>query len=67
MKKKNGRIMSLSNCAVCNSKKLRFIKKQEGKGLLSMIGKIQLLDDLLIWLQLKLCLFEYLLWIHLKI
>ena len=61
MKKKNGRIMSLSNCAVCNSKKLRFIKKQEGKGLLSMIGKIQLLDDLLIWLQLKLCLFEYLL------
>ena len=61
MKKKNGRIMSLSNCAVCNSKKLRFIKKQEAKGLLSMIGKIQLLDDLLIWLQLKLCLFEYLL------
>ena len=40
--------MSLSNCAVCNSKKLRFIKKQEAKGLLSMIGKIQLLDDLLI-------------------
>ena len=61
MKTKNGRIMSLSNCAVYNSKKLRFIKKQEAKGLLSMIGKIQLLDDLLIWLQLKLCLFEYLL------
>ena len=29
---KNGRIMLLSNCAVCNSKKLKFIKEQEARG-----------------------------------
>ena len=31
----NGRVMILSKCTVCNSKKLRFIKNQEAKGLLS--------------------------------
>ena len=29
----NGRTMLLSNCAICNSKKSRFIKHQEAKGL----------------------------------
>ena len=28
----------LSKCAVCNTKKSRFIKKQEAKGLLSNLG-----------------------------
>ena len=50
-KTKNGRIMLTSNCAVCGSKKSRFIKEQEAKGLISMIGKIPLLDPLLIQLK----------------
>ena len=45
---KNGRIMLSSNGVVCDNKKLRFIKEQEAKGLLSMIGKISLLGPLLI-------------------
>ena len=35
---KNGRIMLLSKCAVCNSKKPKFIKEQEASGLLSSLG-----------------------------
>ena len=35
---KNGRIMLLSKCAVCDSKKLKFIKEQEANGLLSSLG-----------------------------
>ena len=35
---KNGRIMLLSKCAVCNSKKSKFIKEQEARGLLSSLG-----------------------------
>ena len=35
---KNGRIMLLSKFAVCNSKKLKFIKEQEASGLLSSLG-----------------------------
>ena len=35
---KNGRIMLLSKCVVCNGKKSKFLKKQEAKGLLSSIG-----------------------------
>ena len=30
--------MVLSKCAICGSKKSRFIKKQEAKGLLSNLG-----------------------------
>ena len=30
---KNGRIMRLSKCAVCDSKKLKFINEQEASGL----------------------------------
>ena len=34
----NGRAMILSKCAICGSKKPRFIKNQETKGLLSNLG-----------------------------
>ena len=33
----NGRIMVLSNCVGCGSKKSKFIKEQEANGLLSQI------------------------------
>ena len=35
---KNRIIMLLSNCAVCDSKKLKFMKEQEASGLLSSLG-----------------------------
>ena len=35
---KNGRIMLSSKCVVCNSRKLKFIKEQEARGLLSSLG-----------------------------
>ena len=35
---KNLRIMILSNCVVCESKKSKFIKRQEASGLLSSLG-----------------------------
>ena len=34
----NGRVMILLKCAICGSKKSRFIKNQEAKGLLSNLG-----------------------------
>ena len=37
-KASNGRTMVLSSCAICGSKKSRFIKNQEPKGLLSNLG-----------------------------
>ena len=37
-KTSNGRTMILSKCAICGSKKSRFIKNQEAKGLLSNLG-----------------------------
>ena len=49
----NGRTMILTKCAKCESTKLRFIKSQEAKGLLSTLGigtplnKVPLLDDIL--------------------
>ena len=42
----------ISKCAICNSKKSKFIKKQEAKGLLSKLGikmplnKIPILGDI---------------------
>ena len=45
--------MLLSECAKCGSKKSRFIKNQEAKGLLSNLGirtplsKVSLLGDIL--------------------
>ena len=49
----NGRTMILSKCAICGSKKSKFIKKQEAKGLLNNpgirtpLGKIPILGDVL--------------------
>ena len=49
----NGRVMILSKCAICGSKKSRFIKNQEAKGLLSKLGiktplsKVPILSDIL--------------------
>ena len=34
----NGKMMILSKCAICSSKKSKFIKKQDAKGLLSKLG-----------------------------
>ena len=38
LKTKNGRPMLSSKCAACGSKKSKFIKEQEPKGLLSSLG-----------------------------
>ena len=38
LKTKNSRLMLSSKCAICGSKKSRFMKEQEGKGLLSNLG-----------------------------
>ena len=52
-KTSNGRTMILSKCAICGSKKSRFIKNQEAKGLLSNLGiktplsKVPVLGDIL--------------------
>ena len=49
----NGRTMILSKCAIYRSKKSKFIKEQEAKGLLSKLGiktplaKIPILGDIL--------------------
>ena len=51
LKTKNGRPMLSWKCAVCGSKKSKFIKEQEAKGFLSSLGlktrlsKVPLLDD----------------------
>ena len=48
----NDRTMILSKCAICGSKKSRFIKNQEAKGLLSNLGlrtplsKVPVLGDI---------------------
>ena len=50
---KNDRLMLSSKCAICGSKKSRFMKEQESKGFLNNIGlktpisKIPILDDVL--------------------
>ena len=49
----NGKAIILSTCAICGSKKSKFIKQQETKGLLSNLGlrtplnKIPVLGDIL--------------------
>ena len=48
----NGKLMILSKCAICNSKKSKFINKQEASGLLRKLGiktplnKIPILGDI---------------------
>ena len=55
-KRGNGRIMVLWKCAVCGSKKSRFVKNQEAKGLSSNLGvrtplsKVPILGDILFWM-----------------
>ena len=50
----NGKAMSLSTCAICGSKKSKFIKEQEANGLLSNLGlrtslsKIPVLGNILL-------------------
>ena len=57
-KTNNGKTMLLLKCAICGSKKSRFIKKQGASGILSSLGlgtllsKVPLLDDILFWMQL---------------
>ena len=49
----NGRTTILSKCAMCGNKKLRFVKNQEAKRLLSNLGvrtplsKVPILGDIL--------------------
>ena len=49
----NGKAVILSTCPICGSKKSKFIKEQEAKGLLSNLGlrtplnKIPVLGDIL--------------------
>ena len=49
----NNRTMILSKCAICGSKKSRFIKNQEAKGPLSKLGiktplsRVPILGDIL--------------------
>ena len=53
LKTSNDRTMILSKCAICKSKKSRFIKNQDTKGLLSNLGirtplsKLPILGDIL--------------------
>ena len=50
----NGKAMILSNCAICGSKKSKFIKHQEAKGLLrklsfkTPLSKVTILGDILL-------------------
>ena len=52
-KTSNGKMMILLKCAICGSKKSKFIKEQQAKGLLSNLGfrtslnKIPLLGHIL--------------------
>ena len=51
----NGKVMILSKCESCGSKKSRFIKNHKAKGLLSHLGirtplsKVPTLGDILFW------------------
>ena len=46
MRTKYGRILILSKCAVCNSKKSKFLKEQQAKRLLSSIGRKALFSQI---------------------
>ena len=58
-KTNDGKTMILSKCAICGSKKSRFIKKQEAKGILTSLGFKTELDtspffgDYLLCMQLR--------------
>ena len=44
----NGKAMILSKCAICGSRKSRFVKNQEAKGLFSKLGIRTTLSKVLI-------------------
>ena len=46
LKTKNGRVVLLSKCPVCGSKKSRFMKEQEANGLLSSLA---IKENSIIW------------------
>ena len=54
LKTTNYKTMIFSKCAICSSKKSKFIKEQQAKGILSSVGirtplnKIPILGDILI-------------------
>ena len=58
-KTNNGKIILLSKCAICSSKKSRFMKEQEAKGILRSLGlkaplnKIPILGNILFWMQFR--------------
>ena len=60
-KTSNGRTMVLPKCAICGSKKSRFIKSQKAKGLLSnwgvrtLLSKVPILGDILFWMPMLNC------------
>ena len=55
----NGKLMILSKCTICNSKKSTFVNRQEAKGLLSNLGiktslsKVSVLGDILVSMNIK--------------
>ena len=57
----NGRKTILSKCAICGSKRSRFIKNQEATGLLRNLGirtplsKVPILSDILFWMHMLIC------------
>ena len=59
LKPKNGRTILFSKCTLCGSKKSKFMKEQEAKGLLSSLSlrtslsKISLLGDTLFKFKLR--------------
>ena len=61
----NGRKMILSKWAIFGSKKSRFIKDQEAKGLLRNLGvktplsKVPILGDILFWMRMLNCINEW--------
>ena len=42
----NNRLLTQSKCSVCGTKKSRFVKKQDAKGLLSNLGIKILLNEI---------------------
>ena len=61
----NDRKTILSKCEICHNKKSRFIKNQEGKGILSNLGvrtplnKVIILGDILFWIRMLNCISEW--------
>ena len=46
---KNNRLLMQSKCSVCGTKKSRFVKEQDVKGLLSNLGIKTPLSKILLW------------------